>query len=114
MKDTLYTGLAMGGPMEGKEVESRFPGGILFVNKASNEAWLYDYYEKGSTTRFYLRPLGYDSIWNYMSFEQKLEVVKQTTLNDMDATRELDYEKRLEAAESPNTEVRALPEEVVR
>jgi len=114
MKDTLYTGLAMGGPMEGKEVESRFPGGILFVSKATNEAWLYDYFEKESTTRFYLRPLGYDVIWNNMSFDQKIEVIKQTTLDDLDATRELDYEKRIAAAESFNTEVRALPEEVVR
>lgn len=112
MEKTLYTGLAMGGPMEGQEIEGRFPGGILFVNKVSNEAWLYDYFEKGTTSRFYLRPLGYDVIWNEMSFEQKIEVIKQTTLMDMDATRELDYNKRIAAAESPNTEVRALPEEV--
>lgn len=110
MNETLYSGIAIGGPMEGHEVEGRFPGGILFVDKANNKCWLYDYFEKNSTTRFYLRPLGYDAFWDEMTFDQKLEVIKQTTLEGLDATRDLEYEKRIQAAKSSNTEVRALPE----
>jgi hypothetical protein len=111
MAEELYTGLAVGGPMEGLEVESRYPGGVLFVSKPTNRAWLYDYIQKDGSAKFYLRPLGYDALWDEMSQEQKLEVIKETTLSGVDGTRELDREKRLAAAESTNTEVRALPDE---
>ncbi len=109
MTDTLYSGLAVGGPMDGKQVESRFPGGILFVSKPTNKAWVYDYYPE--TNQFIVRPLGYDAFWDEMSDAQKLQVIKETVLSGIDPTRELDTEKRLSASESFNTEVRALPDE---
>lgn len=108
MEKTLYRGVAVGGPMDGAEVEGRYPGGILFVDKASEKAWLYDFYaEEG---KFFARPVGYDALWDEMSFEQKMQVINETTLAGVDPVRELDREKRLAAAESSNTEVRALPE----
>jgi hypothetical protein len=110
MNETLYSGLAVGGPMEGKEVEGRFPGGILFVSKPTNKAWLYDYY--ADQGKFFARPVGYDAVWDEMSTEQKMQVIRETVLSGVDPTRELDREKRLVAADSSNTEVRALPEEV--
>jgi hypothetical protein len=110
MTETLYSGLAVGGPMDGKEVEGRYPGGILFVSKPTNKAWLYDFYpEQG---KFFARPLGYDALWDEMTTEQKMQVVHDTVLSGVDPTRELDTDMRLKAAESVNTEVRALPEEV--
>ncbi len=109
MAETLYSGLAVGGPMDGQEVEGRYPGGILFVSKPTNTAWLYDFY--ADQNRFIVRPVGYDALWDEMSFEQKMQVIKDTVLSGVDPTRELNKEKRLSAAESSNTEVRALPVE---
>lgn len=109
MDETLYTGLGVGGPMDGKTVESRFPGGVVFVSKPTNKAWVYDLAPDG---KFYARPVGYDALWDEMSDEQKQEVVQETTLSGVDPTRELNMEKARLAAESGNTEVRALPEEV--
>jgi hypothetical protein len=110
MEETLYTGLAVGGPLEGRTVEGRYPGGILFVHKPSNKCWLYDFYAESE--RFILRPVGYDAFWDTMSDQQKMEVIHNTVLSGMDGARELDYDARLQAANSMNTEVRALPEEV--
>lgn len=110
MEEELYTGLAIGGPMEGQQVEGRFPGGILFVSKPTNKCWLYDFYAESG--RFILRPVGYDAFWDDMTDEQKMEVLQETVLSGMDGTRELDRTARLRAAESNNTEVRALPDEV--
>ena len=107
MTETLYSGLAVGGPMDGREVEGRYPGGILFVSKPTNKAWLYDFY--ANQNKFYLRPVGYDAVWDEMSEDQKIQVIH--ALSSVDASRELEYDKRLDAAESPNTEVRALPDE---
>lgn len=112
MTEELYTGLAIAGPMDGQQVESRFPGGVLFVSKPTNKAWLYDYYSESG--RFILRPVGYDAFWDEMTDQQKLEVLQNTVLTGMDGGRELDYESRLSAAASNNTEVRALPEEARR
>lgn len=107
MAEELYAGLAVSGPMDGLEVESRFPGGILFVDKPTNKAWLYDYYAESNN--FILRPVGYDAFWNDMTTVQKMEVIKNTVLSGIDGTRELDFDSRIHAAESSNTEVRALP-----
>lgn len=105
----LYSGMAVGGPMDGKVVEGRYPGAILFVSKATNKAWLYDYF--ADEQKFYLRPLGHDEEWDDFSTENKLQIIRDTVLSGVDATRELDREKRLQAAESSFTEVRALPDE---
>lgn len=107
MAEILYGGIAIGGPMDGKVVEGRYPGGILFVDKPSNKAWLYDYY--ADSGQFYVRPVGYDAIWDEMNTNQKLSILRETVLSGIDPTRELNYEQRLKAAESGNTEVRALP-----
>jgi hypothetical protein len=108
MTETLYSGLAVGGPMDGREVEGRYPGGILFVNKPTSQAWLYDFY--ADQGKFYLRPVDFDEDWDEMTDDEKMQVYEH--LAEVSATRELDYEKRLAAADSANTEVRALPEEV--
>lgn len=109
MEEELYTGLALGGPMDGRTIEGRYPGGILFVSKPTNKAWLYDYYAESG--RFIARPVGYDAFWDDMTDTQKMQVLQETVLSGMDSTRELDFEARRRAAESSNTEVRALPEE---
>lgn len=109
MAEELFTGLAIAGPMDGQQVESRFPGGVLFVSKPTNKAWLYDFYPESG--RFILRPVGYDAFWDEMSDTQKMEVLQNTVLSGTDGMRELDYDSRLQAAESANTEVRALPDE---
>jgi hypothetical protein len=111
MEETLYQGLAIAGPMDGKQVESRYPGGVLFVSKPTSKCWLYDYYPESG--RFIVRPVGYDSFWDELSDVQKMTILQDTVLSGMDSTRELDYENRLAAAESMNTEVRALPDEAV-
>lgn len=109
MSETLYVGTAVGGPMNGKVVEGRYPGGILFVDKPNNKAWIYDYF--ADQGKFYVRPTGFDAVWDELSYDQKLQVFHQTVADGVDPTRELDYEMRLRAADSANTEVRALPEE---
>lgn len=108
MEETLYAGLGIAGPMDGLWIESRYPGSVLFVDKPSNKAWLYDFYAESD--RFYLRPVGYDAFWDEMTDEQKMQVLQDTVLSGMDGMRELDYDARMRAAESSNTEVRALPE----
>jgi len=108
MEEELYVGLAIAGPMDGLEVESRYPGGILFVSKPDNKAWLYDFYPESE--RFILRPVGYDAFWDELSDVQKMEVLQQTVLSGMDGMRELNLDARMDAAESKNTEVRALPD----
>lgn len=105
----LYSGMAVGGPMDGKIVEGRYPGAILFVSKATNKTWLYDYFAEEQ--KFYLRPLDHDDVWDELTSEDKLRLIKDTVLSGVDATRELNKEKRLQAAESFFTEVRALPDE---
>jgi hypothetical protein len=107
MEEMLYTGMAIAGPMDGLQVESRYPGSVLFVDKPSNKAWLYDFYEESG--RFYLRPVGYDAFWDEMTDEQKMQVLQETVLSGMDGMRELNYDARMLAVESNNTEVRALP-----
>lgn len=104
---TLYTGIAVGGPMDGKTIEGRYPGGILFVDRPSNQAWLYDYVAEEE--KFYLRPEKFDSAWSTYSTERRIEILH---MQEEAAPRKLDYDKRLAAAESTNTEVRALPEGV--
>lgn len=110
MEKTLYSGMAVGGPMTGEIVEGRFPSGILFISKPTNKAWLYDYYAE--LGKYYVRPVGFDLLWDEMEFEQKMEVTKETVLSGIDPTRELDKEKAFTAAESSTYEVRALPKEV--
>lgn len=109
MDENLYSGVGVGGPMDGRTVESRFPGGVVFVSKPTNKAWVYDFYPDQG--KFYARPLGFDAFWPEMSVEQKLEVVQETTLSGVDPTRELDFVKARVAAESTDVDVRALPEE---
>lgn len=48
-----YTGPCYGGPLDGKEMTSRFPKGFLLVDKQANECWLYDWF--GSASAFKVR-----------------------------------------------------------
>ncbi len=108
--EELFSGLAIGGPMNGREVESRFPGGVLFVDKPANKCWLYDFYSESG--RFYVRPQGYDAFWDELDADQKMQIFQDTVGIGLDSSRELDYESRMRAAESSNTEVRAIPGEL--
>jgi hypothetical protein len=105
--ETLYSGIAVGGPLEGQTIEGRFPSGIVFVSKPQNKAWVYDYYSDQS--KFYARPNGYDAVWDNLNEYQKLAVVSE--LVGMDTTREFSAAKILVAAEGSTYEVRALPED---
>jgi hypothetical protein len=104
----LYSGIATGGPLDGQTVEGRFPSGIVFVDKASGNAWIYDYHS--DREKFYVRPQGFDAFWVGMTTEQKLEVFSETVEAGVDPVRELDFEKIEKAAEGSTYEVRALPE----
>ena len=44
----IYTGKALGGPWDGREVESRFPKGFLLVDMPTRRVWLYDRQDDGS------------------------------------------------------------------
>ena len=39
----LYTGMCVGGPMNGQEAHSRSPKGILVCDRDADKAWLYDW-----------------------------------------------------------------------
>jgi hypothetical protein len=108
--DELYSGVAVGGPLEGQVIEGRFPDGILFISKPTRRAWLYDYYI--NLGKFFVRPVGFDALWSEMSEQQKFQVIQETVLSGIDPMRELDMEKARIAAEESSVEVRALPEEV--
>lgn len=107
--ETLYSGIAIGGPLEGQTIAGRFPKGVVFVSKPQNKAWIYDYYAE--VGKFYARPSNYDTLWDAFSTNQKLDVVSQTTLSGVDPTREFNSAKVLLAAEGSNYEVRALPKD---
>lgn len=110
MIEKLHSGTAIGGPMDGCDVEGRFPSGIVFVDKPSDTAWIYDYFpDEGE---FYVRPLGYDTFWDEMSTEQKLAVIEETVLSGMDSARIIDSVKLFRAADGSTYEVRAIPGEV--
>lgn len=109
MNETLYEGLGIGGPMDGREIESRYPSGVIFVSKPTNRAWIYDFY--ADQGKFYARPVGYDALWDEMNVEQKLNVTRATVLTGMDPTRELDLEEIRDYAGKAELEIRALPEE---
>lgn len=40
---TLREGQAKGGPLDGRDVVSRYPKGIVAVDRANDLAWIYDY-----------------------------------------------------------------------
>lgn len=72
-----FTGLCIGGPLDGREVTVRTPGGFLAVDKAAGKAWKYvagaqefrvstDHddsliYPQGATTGE--RALDHDRVW---------------------------------------------------
>ena len=39
----LFVGVAVGGPMDGQELMSRFPRGLLLVDKPAHQSWLYQW-----------------------------------------------------------------------
>lgn len=109
MNEALFTGLGVGGPMDGRQIESRYPKGVVFVSKPTNRSWIYDFYTEQSA--FYVRPAGYDLFWSEMSEQDRLNVVRATVLTGIDPTRELNLDEVRGFAESSEFEVRALPEE---
>lgn len=49
----LYEGIAVGGPFDGRQVESRFPKGFICADPAGGRVWVYDYND--STDQFIAR-----------------------------------------------------------
>lgn len=105
MADTLYTGIAIGGPLNGQTLESRYLKGILLVDKPSGKAWLYDYYPEYA--QFVQRPNGYDAVWDNMTIQMKYDVFRQT--NSLEHVREMF--KELNSNFAVDFEIRALPGE---
>lgn len=66
-----------GGPLNGQTAMARFPKGFLLVDKPANRVWIYD--------------------WNGTAFVSRDEA----------EGRVADYDKRFEAADSPEWDVRA-------
>ena len=52
----MYEGMGLGGPLDGKPIISRFPKGVLLVDKQANECWVYEYDPDSQT--FAVRPGG--------------------------------------------------------
>lgn len=44
-----YEGTARGGPFDGQPLISRYPGGVLVVDRPTNRAWVYDYHPGSQT-----------------------------------------------------------------
>jgi len=47
----MMTGIARGGPLDGEELISRYPGGLLVVDRLTGRAWLYDWTGDGFVLR---------------------------------------------------------------
>jgi hypothetical protein len=50
----LHVGLCHGGPLDGREMVSRYPKGFLLADKSTGRAWLYDWRDNA----FHLREPG--------------------------------------------------------
>lgn len=42
-RSNLYTGQCVGGPLNGRVEQSRYPKGFVLVDKAARLVWIYDY-----------------------------------------------------------------------
>jgi hypothetical protein len=55
LKD-LYTGVCVGGPLDGKQITARYPRGFILVDKPENKHWLYvwdgDQFNAGNDVEF--------------------------------------------------------------
>lgn len=78
----LCVGVAVAGPLDGQEVTSRFPKGVVVVSKSEGKAWIYDYDNSSGQSRFLVRDRG--------------------------QSRDLDNEKRWSAAEGAEYDVVAV------
>jgi hypothetical protein len=76
----MKTGVCRGGPMDGVEIISRYPKGVLVVDRPNNLAWLYE--------------------WRRGEF-----VIRE----DYENGHTLEYEGRIRAANEPDYDVIALP-----
>lgn len=83
----VYEGLAVGGPLDGETVQSRYPKGFLLVDKPNNRAWVYDYDE------------GHNKSGDRLADRSRFVAREQYTL---------DHAKRLRAAEEFDYDVRAF------
>lgn len=46
MDSNLYEGRCVGGPLDGRDAESRFPKGFIYVDVPGERVWVYDYREE--------------------------------------------------------------------
>ena len=51
----LYRGKAIGGPLDGQDLESRFPNGVVLVHSPDAVAWIYDYVDTPDGGQFECR-----------------------------------------------------------
>ena len=82
----IYEGIAVGGPLDGETVQSRFPKGFLYADPVGGRAWVYDYAEGGT------------------SGTSGLEQPSTFTAREV---ADLDREKAMKAAEGDTYDVRA-------
>jgi len=80
-ENLYYEGICFGGPLNGEIMISRFPKGILLVDKQGNKCWIYDWFNDSFTVRD----------------EEAMEVYTVGEKN------------RYRAAEEPNYDVIAVP-----
>lgn len=80
MKKEMYTGLCVGGPLDGQQAESRCPKGFVLVDKPNKKVWVYDFHRNRDGGAFYVR-------------EEDV----------------FDADKATRAANEPNYDVRAMP-----
>lgn len=83
MEKILYEGLAVGGPVDGQQLISRCPKGLLMVDKPNGICWIYDWKPQDPVASVFVarEPEG----------------------------RPLDTKGRLRAADEPDYDVVALP-----
>ena len=56
----LYEGICRGGPLDGQQTESRFPGGFILADKPGERVWIYDYDGTGQFTARDVQDLNYE------------------------------------------------------
>lgn len=51
----LFEGVCVGGPLDGRDGQSRFPRGFVLIDKPGQRAWIYDRQGDGECAPFYVR-----------------------------------------------------------
>lgn len=55
VENPLYSGVCVGGPLDGQDASSRFPKGILLCDRPARKVWIYDSISDGEEFHFLVR-----------------------------------------------------------